>query len=128
MALFLAPLAYPFAMAVGRYLLMHGAKQAFQKYGPKTVQAALKNPKVKQYVKDRAQSISKEFRDTAKTSRKNPKYGQYKEKRGQLELQKPGDPQDIGRVTGPRDLLNPPRFDRPLEFQRTHKTRKEIRE
>ena len=117
MPLPLAALAYPFALTVGRYLLAHGARATFQKYGPKTVQAALKNPKVKQYVKDRAQSIGKMAREDAKVGRTRLRKDPYKERRGQLELQKPGDPQDIGKVTGPRDLLNPPRFDRPLEFQ-----------
>lgn len=53
MPLFLAPLAPPVAMAIGRFIMMRGAQQAMQKYGPQMVQMALKNLKSRSSFKEK---------------------------------------------------------------------------
>jgi len=111
-----AAIALPFALTVGRYVLKKGAELAFKKYGAKTVQAALKHPQVKKEIVSDSKVASEMQKASNIATKKAKRKDLYKEKRGQLEYQRPGDPKDIGRVTGPRDVLNPPRVDRPLEF------------
>jgi hypothetical protein len=110
-------LTIAFAMTVGRYALGQGVRQAFKKYGTKTVQSAMKHPKVKKMLTDEAKKRDKKNKAMADEWRqrdKRGKYDSYKEKSGDIQMWKEGD--EVGRVTGPRDLLNPPRVNRPLEF------------
>ena len=114
MPLFLAPLAPPVAMAIGRFIMMRGAQQAMQKYGPQMVQMALKNPKVKKLLQRKARE-NEEWMKKQNLGDKRGRRDPYKEKSG--DVQRPIQGDEVGRVTGPRDTLNPPRVERPLEFQ-----------
>tara|TARA_R100001082_G_scaffold556_2_gene444 strand:- start:2669 stop:3691 length:1023 start_codon:yes stop_codon:yes gene_type:complete len=101
-------------MAIGRFIMMRGAQQAMQKYGPQMVQMALKNPKVKKLLQRDARK-NEEWMKKQNLGDKRGRRDPYKEKSG--DVQRPIQGDEVGRVTGPRDTLNPPRVERPLEFK-----------